>query len=685
MKKLLLYTVSTAILLSCSKLQEEFPASSHCLQVEVDLLSSPQWATRAVGNAIAYGNSAEIGEGDYIITAQKEDWNAHSTTQSGTSVADGPLTRGIPITSATAIAKLRINVFKTDADDWSEASTLTAALDATNKAGNYTVSPAYSWVASPSVKTSLFAYSPLPTVDNGLVDAPPTQIVYTVPDNVPQQPDLCVAKPTMNVINSDGIQQNRTFTLSHQLTAVGFAMLGWNAKITEITVSGIANKGTLTMNPTGEPTWTLDPAGTTGSYKVGVTQTSYQHSPTNSYANITTSDGYLMMIPQTLGNEAKVTITYESTGDGSTGGTLTANLNDLGITWEAGDKVTYNIRLKTAPAVTTGDMLLAGSIKGYTTISPMTLVMDRYDELTFTWDEPWLKIHKGDPKEGDVTGGMMSPWLPGKGGPWANVYFFATEDNASNAIDRIATVTVSGTRSGTKTFTVKQPRRKPNSNQIYKIDNLYWTGDNLIADGKNGCQVGDGNGLYFQFGSLVGWSGGADGSGAGQSNNVALYQRVTPRGYTGTKNWPAPVFKGGTTTTGYGLPATDDPVRGIGDACRYYLGPTWRIPTADEYTQLTSAGRVGGLLDFNPPITGRWLGPNPRPATGALIFLTTGLRQYDNGKLLDVYSGAHYWSSSVYSSYSAGYYLYFTEKNFNSKNYTLNEWGMPLRCVSENP
>lgn len=454
MKRIATYTIILAALWSaaCSRQEELYcPQNSGAeLVVLAEMVSSSNWVTTRTEDPTRCDTSSESMDGEYLITANIQEW----TSAADTLPANTLVTRGAPISSATQINNLRVNIFNTKTANWSVSSPLTQAVEATNVSGGFTTSPSYNWPTDVSAKTSLFAYSPLPNASNGLTNVAPNQIIYIVPNVVSQQPDLCVAVPTMNVINNDGVQQVRTFVLSHQLTAIGFTMMGWQLKITKITVSDIIVAGTLTMNPTGGAhTWVNS---NIGSRDVGVTGSSYQHTINSNYTNITTSNGYLMMIPQTLSNAATVTILYESTDPAvSTGGKIMAKLKDLGLTWSAGDKITYNIRLKTAPAVTSNTLTIENSRAGYTTSQPLSFIVDSKDNLTFTWEEaPWLRIYRGSPKTGNVLGGFVSGWSTGVGGAGNNIYFFSTEDNASAFANRTATVTVSGTRSGIKKFSV---------------------------------------------------------------------------------------------------------------------------------------------------------------------------------------------------------------------------------------
>ena len=57
----------------------------------------------------------------------------------------------------------------------------------------------------------------------------------------------------------------------------------------------------------------------------------------------------------------------------------------------------------------------------------------------------------------------------------------------------------------------------PAEDNFIEIGNLKWATGNLVANGEHSCKIGEptDGGLYFQFGSLIGWAGGASGDGRG--------------------------------------------------------------------------------------------------------------------------------------------------------------------------
>ena len=203
---------------------------------------------------------------------------------------------------------------------------------------------------------------------------------------------------------------------------------------------------------------------------------------------------------------------------------------------------------------------------------------------------------------------------------------------------------------------------------------ITWATGNLVAkaDGS-GCEIGaatDG-GLYFQFGSLVGWAGGANGDGKGTpANGLTLAVKVKPAGYTAapwSEDWE-------------GNPTEADASTGKGDPCHYYLGDTWRLPTKEEYEKL-----------FNNVIDGKWTNSggwdwtaSPASAThnDGKKFPASGYRSYKDGSLTKVGEDGCYWSASPDDEHN-GYFLDFRSSEVNPSYSYFRPYGYPVRCVRE--
>ena len=194
---------------------------------------------------------------------------------------------------------------------------------------------------------------------------------------------------------------------------------------------------------------------------------------------------------------------------------------------------------------------------------------------------------------------------------------------------------------------------------------------NLVADGANGAKIGapDDYGLYFQFGSLVGWSGGVTGDGTGGQRKIAdLSIQTKPIDYTGSTVWSA---------SWIGDATSDDPAVGTGDPCRYYLGSNWRLPTKAEFDKI--------FKNSGYPSTGPWLwtGSSALHRLG-LELPAAGTRLYTNGSMTYPGQFAGYWSASVKDK-SSSYYVSFAvnSDDISSSFAQRRAYGFSVRCVRD--
>ena len=170
---------------------------------------------------------------------------------------------------------------------------------------------------------------------------------YTVADAVTDQQDLLVAKKEN--VTGDGTNKNIDLTFSHALTAVQFGIGSTMAdgKITKIELQGIMSKGTYNYSDekwssqSENKTYTLDNLDISISGNKGTT------SATTLITGQSSNDLMLLM-PQTLGENAKLVVTIESNG---TSHDLTMSLSG---TWSPGHTVTYSLSTEKE----TGDYVL---------------------------------------------------------------------------------------------------------------------------------------------------------------------------------------------------------------------------------------------------------------------------------------------------------------------------------------
>ena len=211
------------------------------------------------------------------------------------------------------------------------------------------------------------------------------------------------------------------------------------------------------------------------------------------------------------------------------------------------------------------------------------------------------------------------------------------------------------------------------------IRNLYWATGNLVADGANGAKIGsptDG-GLYFQWGSLLGWKGGATGDGTGLPlESSAGVMAISPKGYSGSSAW------NGKWT---GDVATDDAATGKGDPCRYYLGGKWRLPTESELRN-SLAGKISNDKWEEYP-DWKWqaspAGAKYTNGETTLFIPTSGWLRYNLGNLEGVGNQAYFWSSGTWEDKTNGYCTVITEESVTWETGSILPSGMPVRCVHE--
>ena len=171
---------------------------------------------------------------------------------------------------------------------------------------------------------------------------------YTVADAVTDQQDLLVAKK--EDVTGDGTNKNIDLTFSHALTAVQFGIGSTMAAgtITKIELQGIKNSGTYNFSSdawssqSGSQTYTLDNLNIDISGNKGTT------SATKLITGQSGSDNLLLLMPQTLGTDAKLVVTIESNERSHV---LTMNLSG---TWSPGHTVTYSL----STTKETGDYVL---------------------------------------------------------------------------------------------------------------------------------------------------------------------------------------------------------------------------------------------------------------------------------------------------------------------------------------
>lgn len=475
--------IAATLLVACTAEQNEFGRGKDgCLQFSAKIeseISTPR-STRSEGEQDTLSHAAAISFGSDTIFVEPDVYLTADVDLQGKNTVS---TRGVPMTSTAQIPSLKVHVFKTGASTWASGSNrvLEHELRVTNATGgNFDYGSPVDFPTD-GVNRTFIAYCPLEGGTSGIAKSADTKLTYTVPADVTKHPDLCTSVLRANTDIKQPVGGNehvRDFTLQHELTAIGFALRGSGVSIKSATITGVYTTGSFDL---GTKAWAAS-GNTSASLAAGIVQQTYNVGINESWVNCTQPNGYLMMIPQTLTDAAKLTIVYQYNYGENKGKnlTLTSNLKKLtGGVWQAAQRVTYNIRLKADPVVTANDQYIDCSVAGYTTQNPINVGSVATDDvLTFTWNASWLKVHQGSPKENNASGGAASGWSIATNKSLSNIYFFATNDNPST-MTRTATVTVRGKKSLERTFKVTQkPKPTLSLNRTF-VSILDFTNGNI--------------------------------------------------------------------------------------------------------------------------------------------------------------------------------------------------------------
>ena len=267
------------------------------------------------------------------------------------------VTRGTPIDANADIPNMGVFAYYTGnglSNNWA-AQGATAApafmnnVQVTNNSGIWSYANPVYWPTANDANVSFFAYSPYATgnMGNGItvnISTGIPTITYTVPTSCAAQPDLMVAtlKKDLNKVSGSPVV---SFELKHALTGIGFKASGQGEEITGIKITDVITSGVLTTLDDGSSTWNTSSSGTDDFEAIpnGATLD-------GTSAEVIEANGYLMMIPQTLGANSKLILTLSDNSE------VEFDIN--GHTWAPGTKVIYNIALSSEDILIVTESLL---------------------------------------------------------------------------------------------------------------------------------------------------------------------------------------------------------------------------------------------------------------------------------------------------------------------------------------
>ncbi len=194
-------------------------------------------------------------------------------------------------------------------------------------------------------KYTFFAYSPY-YVDSDIVTPEIVDgelvIHYEVPPQSIDQPDLMYAMPRKDIFPQASGCVSLTFY--HALACISFSVsTSTDTTITAINMTGVISSGSLKWDYDSDPNvpcWDINypEEGEEVNYETFSVKVANYTTDTENAVQVNAKKGYLMMIPQVIGDDAQVTLSL-STGDEKSF-TIPAHSE-----WEAGLKYRYTILL----------------------------------------------------------------------------------------------------------------------------------------------------------------------------------------------------------------------------------------------------------------------------------------------------------------------------------------------------
>ena len=254
----------------------------------------------------------------------------HPLETENTSVMNAmPQTRGVMNESSTVGSFGVSAVYSKDGVNYSP---LFQNEEATQNGSYWFTSSNATWPLDGSV--SFYAYAPYNDASLSLQGSDDfvknKTIRYTANTDFSKQPDLIVAKSESNAFTSSTANKAVGLSFNHALTAITFSISAdmIPGKVKSITVSGVYGQGDYDFS--------------NASWVSLASPSTYVIKPNDASVNageskaLTDKNSALMLIPQDLGADAKVSMVFN---DGAKDKTVSFSLN--GTSWTAGKHITY--------------------------------------------------------------------------------------------------------------------------------------------------------------------------------------------------------------------------------------------------------------------------------------------------------------------------------------------------------
>ena len=189
-----------------------------------------------------------------------------------------------------------------------------------------------------STELTFLSYYPLPTQTNGITISENTdgvpEITYTVPHSVQDQPDLMIAQTVENIY-----KEPVNLTFFHALSCIAFDLTSEeNDQIKSIGIKGVYTTGKISLSFAGETFNWESLSGDDYIYNIGLAENPQPVEPDQT-SSIMAPDGYLMMIPQAISDDAQIIVEFVNIGTK----TIALKLDNLSE-WQPGYIYTYMLR-----------------------------------------------------------------------------------------------------------------------------------------------------------------------------------------------------------------------------------------------------------------------------------------------------------------------------------------------------
>ena len=334
-----LIALSALVFASCSEsdeLSSGIPLSKEKIAFAATLQNGWNGGTSAeagndsrAGKPLFFGLAME----QKVLTANEElakPLYLHPLETENTSIMNAmPQTRGAMNESST-VGSFGVSAVYNSKDG--SNSSLFQNEEATQNGNYWFTSSKETWPLDGSV--SFYAYAPYNETSLSLQGSDDVvknkTIRYTANTDFSKQPDLIVAKSESNAFTSSTVNKAVGLNFSHALTAITFSISAdmIPGTVKSITVSGVYGQGDYDLS---KASWAS--LANPSTYVITLNDASVKAGESKA---LTDKNSALMMIPQPLGADAKVSMVFN---DGAKDKNVSFSLN--GTSWTAGKHITY--------------------------------------------------------------------------------------------------------------------------------------------------------------------------------------------------------------------------------------------------------------------------------------------------------------------------------------------------------